>query len=171
MSSSTNFGLIIHFEFTFIRDFQLFQGYTCLESVQLLGPLGDSISVASLHLTNDHSVNCSCYLTQTLFKAFHLSKQKGITSFISLDFINDLCEHHCKHISSFKEQNHYTIDIHARHALYTWALFKTHCIFKRNGDFGVENNAFCNISLLTLPYIQEYCTFHDYIITADGTSL
>ena len=32
-----NFGLIIHFEFTFIRDFQLFQGYTCLELSNCLG--------------------------------------------------------------------------------------------------------------------------------------
>ena len=37
VSSSTNFGLIIHFEFTFIRDFQLFQGYTCLELSNCLG--------------------------------------------------------------------------------------------------------------------------------------
>ena len=35
----------------------------------------------------------------------------------------------------------------------------------------LENNAFCNISLLTFLFIQGNCTFHDYIITADGTSL
>ena len=39
-----------------------------------------------------------------------------------------------------------------------------HSRMMRNGDFGVENNAFCNISLLTLPYIQDIDVFNADVI-------
>ena len=71
-----------------------------------LGPLGDSISVASL-------------LLQTLFKANFIFQTKGDNVI----------------------QTHYTID----------ALSP--------GHYSKEMETFCNISLLTLPYIQVYCTF------------
>ena len=110
------------------------------------------------------------YLTQTLFKANFIFQTKGDNIIHVFGLHQWPPEHHSKTFHPLKK-----ITLHHWHSCktctVTWALFKTHCIFKRNGDFGVENNAFCNISLLTLPYIQEYCTFHDYIITADGTSL
>ena len=137
--------------------------------VQLLGPLGDSISVASLSYKRPLS-KLQLYLTQTLFKANFIFQTKGDNIIHVFGLHQWPPEHHSNTFHPLKKRT-----LHHWHSCktctVTWALFKTHCIFKRNGDFGVENNAFCNISLLTLPYIQEYCTFHDYIITADGTSL
>ena len=161
MSSSTNFGLIIHFEFTFIRDFQLFQG-TPAWSCPIAWAFRRFDKRGIFTSYKRPLSKLQLYLTQTLFKANFIFQTKGDNIIHVFGLHQWPPEHHSNTFHPLKKRT-----LHHWHSCktctVTWALSK-HIASSKEMETSVLKHFTSDFALysgvLHIPWLHNHGRWH-----------